>query len=133
MKKAMIEGKIARLAKLSDETIDFSVLVSQTFVDECAFTMGTVVRCTVKAPDESILAEFMRPNVCLVRSIEQAKDTFKTATGLAVGDHVVVYLDKGEDGIWKVVGLDQKANRGQDVSEFLNDVEKELSSRRKKA
>ena len=133
MKKAVIEGKVARLAKLSDGSIDFSLLVSQTFVHDCVFTMGTVVKCTVEAPDETMLAEFMRPNMCLVRSIEQAKDTFKTATGLAVGDHVVVNLDKGTNGIWKLVGIDQKASRGQDVSEFLNAVEEELSSRRKKA
>ena len=120
---AIIKGEIVRFSR-SAEGFEFSVLVSQTVINNETFTLGTVVDCVVRATEKELRNHVITNGSVSVRRL--LREPLRTARLLAVGDKVSVELKKNETGSWKVTDLARFPKKGQDVSEFLHCLEEKM-------
>lgn len=128
--KAIIEGTIVRFAMFGDG-VEFSVRVSQTLIEKEVFTLGTVVNCVVQPPKLS-MSDCIIKEGHVIPVPKEPVEPLKTALCLSVRDKVTIEMEKNEKGSWEVVTIEQKPERGQNVDEFLRDVEEIIEDRRRK-
>lgn len=120
MKKVIIEGTVVRLVSFRNcfTGTEFSVNVFNTIADGKTFTIRTVVSCVARQP--RIEGE---PYPYWMPANAVPDEPLKTARMLALGDKVRVELKKGPTNEWEVVSIQQTADKGQDVGEFIQGIE----------
>lgn len=112
-KKAVLTGKIVRVAKICNSNVtEFTVDVRETQMDDTTFTIGTEVSFMV---ENYILHDAKTEKVCSV----------------AVGDKVTVAMEKHPSRSWKISSLHVRRPSCRPIKEYLKDLEDEIEKRNK--
>ena len=109
MKKAVLSGRVKRVAVLKSSWMEFTMDVHETKMNGRVFTLGSLVTCEVNT------FTTQKPSIT------------NTITNLSVGDDITVEMEKGEDDAWRVSDLSHQPHRGRPVGAFLDDVDADIN------
>ena len=121
VKTAIIKGKVVRIARVGED-VEFDVSVSESVINNKTFTFGTVVSCVARL-DTTNSKNFVLVHGNWIATQSSSTEPLKTATRLATGDEVEVKFVRRK-GNWVTESIAHKPKKGQDVSEFLDELEK---------
>ena len=123
VKKAIIKGKVVRIAQLGND-VEFDVDVSESLIGGKTFTIGTVVNC-IACLDMTHSNDFIIRDGHWLTTPASFKEPLKTVKRLATGDAVEVTCVKAK-GRWVIKKVVHKPKKGQEMGEFLKCLEELL-------